>query len=187
MTGFDLAVIAVVALSTLAAFVHGFMRVAASLIAWVVGIVAAVRFSSSVGAMLPDFGESPVARYLLAFALILLAVLLVGGLVGYLLSRLLKVAGLGFLDRGLGAVVGFARGILIAVLLVLFAGLTALPKADWWQNALLSRPLTVAALSLRPWLPQAWADRLDYGKERRPAKTVVTTKGLLGTMRGLET
>ena len=187
MTAFDLAVIAVVAISTLAAFVHGFMRVAASLVAWVVGIVAALRFSNSVGAMLPDLGETGVARYMLAFALILLAALLVGGLVGYLLSRLLKAAGLRFLDRGLGAVVGFARGIVIAVLLVLFAGLTALPRADWWQNALLSPPLTVAALSLRPWLPRAWADRLDYGKERRPAKTVVMTEGSLGSMRGLET
>jgi membrane protein required for colicin V production len=187
MTGFDFAVIAVIAISTLAAFVHGFMRVAASLVAWVVGIVAAARFASAVGPMLPDFGESPATRYVLAFVLILLAVLLVGGLVGYLLARMLRTAGLGFLDRGLGAVVGFARGILIAVLLVLLAGLTALPKADWWQNALLSPPLTVAALSLRPWLPRVWADRLDYGKERRPAKAVVTTEGSLGNMRGLET
>ena len=65
--------------------------------------------------------------------------------------------------------------------------LTALPKADWWQNALLSPPLTVAALSLRPWLPRAWADRLDYGKERRPVKTVVIPEGAISTMRGLET
>jgi membrane protein required for colicin V production len=69
---------------------------------------------------------------------------------------------------------GFARGILIAVIVVLFAGLTTLPKKDWWQNALTSPALTAAALSLRPWLPKAWADRLDYGRgERRPAKPVV--------------
>ena len=174
MTAFDFVVIAVVGISTLAAFLHGFMRVVASLAAWIVGIVAAVHFAGPVGGMLPDFGESSVTRYVVAFVLILVATLVLGALVGYLLARLLRLAGLGVLDRSLGAIVGFARGVLIAVLLVLMAGLTRLPRADWWQNALLSAPLTVAALSARPWLPKAWADHLDYGgKERRPAKAVV--------------
>jgi hypothetical protein len=40
----------------------------------------------------------------------------------------------------------------------------------------LSAPFTVAALSLRPWLPRPWAERLDYGgKEHRPAKPVGKT------------
>ena len=100
--------------------------------------------------------------------------LIVGALAGFLLSRLVSAVGLRFLDRLLGAALGFARGILIAVVVVLFAGLTTLPKKDWWQNALTSPALTAAALSLRPWLPKAWADRLDYEPgERRPAKPVV--------------
>ena len=174
MTAFDLLAIGIVGLSTLLAFLRGFMRVVASLVAWVVGILAALHFSSPVGGLLPDFGETPALRYVVAFVFILVVVLIVGALVGYVLSRLLQLVGLGFLDRALGAIVGFARGIAIAVLLVLMAGLSALPRADWWQNAWLSAPLTTAALSLRPWLPKAWADRLDYGgKERRPAKTVV--------------
>jgi membrane protein required for colicin V production len=82
--------------------------------------------------------------------------------------------GLGFLDRTLGAIFGLARGLLIAVLFVLFAGLTTLPRTDWWQNSATSPALTAAALTLRPWLPRAWAERLDYGpRERRPAKSVV--------------
>jgi membrane protein required for colicin V production len=187
MTAFDLVVIGVVGISTLVAFLHGFMRVVASLVAWVVGILAAAHFSGVVGGMLPDFGGSPAVRYVVAFVLILIAALIVGALIGYVLSRLLALAGLGFLDRGLGAVVGFARGIVIAVLLVLLAGLSRVPRADWWQNAWLSAPLTIAALSVRPWLPKAWADRLDYsGKERRPAKAVVRAEGTTRTMRGLE-
>ena len=87
-----------------------------------------------------------------------------------------RAAGLGFLDRALGAIFGLARGVLIAVLLVLFAGLTTLPRSDWWQNAVSSPALVAGALNLRPWLPGAWADRLDYGHgERRPAKPVVKT------------
>jgi membrane protein required for colicin V production len=176
MTAFDFLVIGIVGLSTVFAFWRGFIRVTASLVAWVLGVLAAIHFSDVVGPLLPDFGESPAVRFVVAFAIILAAVLIVGALVGFLVSRLLRAAGLGFLDRLLGAIFGVARGILIAVLLVLFAGLTTLPRSDWWQNAQSSPALVAAALSLRPWLPRAWADRLDYGHgERRPAKPVVKT------------
>jgi len=174
MTAFDFLVIGIVGLSALTAYLRGFVRVAASLVAWVVGIVVALRYSDAFGSMLPNFGEAPATRYVVAFVLILLGVLVVGALIGLLLSRAVRAIGLGFLDRFLGAIFGLARGVVIAVLLVLLAGLTALPTKNWWQNALLSPPLTTAALSLRPWLPRVWAERLDYdGKERRPAKPVV--------------
>ena len=170
MTAFDFVVLAIVGLSTLFAFWHGFTRMIASLAAWVVGVLAAIHFSGVVGTLLPDFGESPVTRYVVAFAIILVGVLLFG----FLVSRLVQAAGLGFVDRLLGSVAAFARGILIAVLLLLLAGLTTLPRSDWWQNALSSPALVAGALSLRPWLPKAWADRLDYGhRERTPGKSVV--------------
>jgi len=174
MTAFDFFVIGIVGLSALTAYLRGFVRVAASLAAWVIGLIAALRFSDALGAMLPSFGEAPATRYVVAFVLILIGVLIVGALVGFALSRAVRAMGLGFLDRFLGAIFGVARGLVITVLLVLLAGLTALPTKNWWQNALLSPPLTTAALSLRPWLPKVWAEHLDYnGKERRPAKPVV--------------
>jgi membrane protein required for colicin V production len=143
-------------------------------VAWVIGVVAAIRFSHVVGTLLPDFGESPAVRYVVAFAIILIVVLILGAILGFLLSRLIQSVGLGFLDRALGAIVGVARGILLVLLLILIAGVTTLPKADWWQNAQSSPVLVAGALSLRPWLPKAWADRLDYSRRERPAaKSVV--------------
>jgi membrane protein required for colicin V production len=174
MTAFDFMVIGVVGLSTVLAFLRGFVRVFVSLAAWIIGVVGALRYSEIVGGMLPDFGETPATRYVAAFALILVGVLIVGALLGFLLSRLVRAVGLGFLDRTLGALFGIARGLIIAVILVLLAGVTTAPRMDWWQNALTSPPLTAAALTLRPWLPKAWADRIDYSpRERRPAKPVV--------------
>jgi membrane protein required for colicin V production len=124
--------------------------------------------------MLPALGDNPVTRYLAAFALIFLVVVIIGSLLGWVLSRAIRAIGLGFVDRLLGAVFGVARGVLIVVIAVLLAGLTTLPRQEWWQNALLAPPLVIAALSLRPWLPQALAQRLDYGpgevRPWRPAK-----------------
>ena len=67
MTIFDAAVIFVIALSTLFAFVRGVVRELIALIAWVVGIVAALAFTPVVGAWIPEFGH-PALRYLIAFA-----------------------------------------------------------------------------------------------------------------------
>jgi membrane protein required for colicin V production len=82
--------------------------------------------------------------------------------------------GLGFVDRALGGVLGLARGLLIVVIGVLIAGLTTLPQQDWWRRAMFAPALVDAALSLRPWLPQAWAEQLAFPRsERKPAKSVV--------------
>jgi len=177
MTVFDLIVIGIVGLSTIIAFLRGFVRVVMSLVALVAGVLAAIQFSPAVADMLPTLGDNPVTRYLAAFALIFIVVVLVGSLLGWVLSRAIRAIGLGFVDRLLGAVFGVARGVLIVVIAVLLAGLTTLPRQEWWQNALLAPPLVIAALSLRPWLPLALAKRLDYGpgdaKPGRPAKTGV--------------
>ena len=56
MTGFDFAVIGVIGVSALLAFVRGFVRVVVSLAAWVVALLAAIHFSGRLGAVLPEFG-----------------------------------------------------------------------------------------------------------------------------------
>src|ERR1700694_2528359 len=162
MRPFDLIVIGIVALSTVFAFWRGLIRVAMSLVALIAAVLAAVQFSPAVAAMLPALGD-PVTRYVAAFALIFIVVALVGALLGWVLSRAIRAIGLGFVDRLLGAVFGVARGVLIVVIAVLLAGLTTLPRQEWWQNALFAPPLVIAALSLRPWLPHAVAKRPDNG------------------------
>jgi len=60
-----------------------------------------------------------------------------------------------------------ARGLLAVVAFALIAGVTALPKRDWWQNAALGPTLSEVALSLKPYLPRAWAERLDFSAAGR--------------------
>ena len=176
MTIFDIVVVAIVFLSLVFGFWRGFVRVVIALAAWVVGVIAALRFSALVGPMLPEFGETPATRYVIAFAIILVTVLIVGAIVGWTLARAVRAIGLGFVDRTLGAVVGIARGVLIVIVGVLFAGLTSFPRQDWWQRSVLAPPLVLGALSLRPWLPKPMADRLDFSSAPHvPAKATART------------
>ncbi len=177
MTVFDAAVLGVIALSMLIAYVRGVTRELIALLAWVLGFFAAVAFTPLVGAMLPEFGDYPVLRYLVAFVAILIGALIVGALVAWPLSSVIRKAGLSFVDRFLGALFGIARGLALVMAFVLIAGLTTLPRQSWWQDAFLAPPLTMAAMSLVPWLPQAWTERLDYSREgRSPTRSAPADK-----------
>jgi len=162
MNGFDLAMVAVVAASALFAYVRGVIRELIALATWVVGVVAAIEFAGALAGMFPELDVAPVVKQAFAFAAILLAVMIIGAVVARLLSGVVRAIGLGFVDRMLGAAFGVARGLLVIVVFALIAGLTALPKRDWWQNSTLGQPLASAALSLKPYLPRAWAERLDF-------------------------
>ena len=162
MNGFDLALVAVVALSALFAFVRGIIREVIALATWIVGVVAAIAYAGSLAGIFASLDISPVAKQALAFVAILLAVMIVGAIVARTLAGVVRAIGLGFVDRMLGAAFGVARGLIVVVAFALIAGVTTLPKQDWWQNSALGRPLGEAALSLKPYLPQAWAERLDF-------------------------
>ena len=49
-------------------------------------------------------------RYLVAFALIIIGALLVGALIAWPLTKAVRAAGLGFVDRFLGSIFGIVRG-----------------------------------------------------------------------------
>jgi membrane protein required for colicin V production len=162
MNGFDLALVAVVALSALFAFVRGVIRELIALLTWIIGFVAAIEYAGALASMFPGLDAAPVAKQAFAFAAILVAVMVVGAVVSRLLAGVVRAIGLGFVDRTLGAAFGVARGLIAIVAFALVAGVTALPKRDWWQNSSLGQTLAEAALSLKPHLPRAWAERLDF-------------------------
>jgi membrane protein required for colicin V production len=165
MTPFDWMVGAVVVASTLFAYVRGVIRELIALVAWVIGFVAAVVFAPRLGALLPAFGAPVAVPYIVAFVLIIIGALLAGALVAWPLAKAIHAVGLGFVDRFLGAAFGACRGLLVVVSAVLLAGLTTLPRQDWWQNAALVPPLVAAALHLAQWLPPEWLSKLDYSRD----------------------
>jgi len=172
MTALDLIVLAVIALSIMFAYFRGVVREVVALAAWIAGLVAAFGYMDQVATIFSGLDVTPAVRHVLAFTLILVAFLIAGAIVAWLLRSAVHAVGLGFVDRFLGALFGVARGALIAVLFALIAGVTTLPRHDWWQNSLVGPVLADSALSLRPYLPREWAERLDFsatGKAGLPA------------------
>jgi membrane protein required for colicin V production len=174
LTGFDWLVVAILVASTLLAYLRGIVKELVGLVAWVVGLVGAFVFAGPLGNLLPEIGDAPYLRYLIAFFAILIAALVIGAVAAWLLRGGVRAVGLGFVDRFLGAVFGVARGALIVLAMVLIAGSTGLATQDWWQNSRFAPWLARGALALEGRLPPVWRDKLDATLGRKPAEPVRT-------------
>ena len=163
MTWFDYAVLAIVGISVLLSIIHGFVRELLALASWIVAFLAAQNYAADVAPLLPAALTSGSLRLLAAFLATFLTVLLAMTLAANLLSRLFRRAGLGAVDRALGAVFGLVRGFAIVMVVVLLAGLTALPRQPVWRDAMLSAPLEALANSIKVWLPYDLSQHINYG------------------------
>ena len=162
MTEFDYAVLFVVAVSVAIGAWRGLIREAFSLAGWILAFVVANSFGGELADVLQSAIHNETARVIAAFVLLFVVVLLAVGLAGMLLSRLVRIAGLGLADRTFGAIFGLARAIVIVLALVMVAGFTTIPKQPWWRAALLSPPLETAVIAAKPWMPRDIAERVRY-------------------------
>jgi membrane protein required for colicin V production len=165
MTPFDWILLGVIALSTLFAFFRGVIRELIAIVAWIAGIVGAIVFTPVVAEWLPQMSSHPTLRYIVAFALIIIVALVLGALIAWPLTRAVRAAGLGFVDRFLGALFGLARGLIAVLAFALVAGLTTIPRSDWWHNSALAPVLVTGVMLLSPHLPPAWTAHLDYSRD----------------------
>ena len=110
---------------------RGFVREVLSLVIWSLAVILALTFSDDVAAALPkEFGES--FRYPEAVAIVFIGTLIVGGIVQWLIRRLVETTGLSGTDRLLGLLFGGLRGAVVCILAMValrpFVG-----EQPWWQ------------------------------------------------------
>ena len=119
MNWLDIVLALILILSVAAGIRRGFARVGVGLAATVIGLIFGIWFYGSAGAFLLPYVSYRGLANLIGFLAIFFGILLIGSLVGWVLAKLLKWAGLGWLDRVLGGAFGLLRGVLIGIGLVL--------------------------------------------------------------------
>jgi membrane protein required for colicin V production len=118
MAVIDIVVLVLLLLFVLLGAVKGIVRDIAMLIGVVAGVYLAWRYGIQVKLWLEPHLHQARLSLFLGHALVFLAVVVAAGLLGLLLSKLLNVTPLGWLDRFLGACVGLVKGAALVWVLV---------------------------------------------------------------------
>jgi membrane protein required for colicin V production len=105
--------------SVIEGFKKGLARTGLGFLAVIVGLVCGLWFYGAVGNAFAGFIHSRSLANLVGFLAIFIGAILLGGLVGALIAKLMKVAHLSWLDRVLGGAFGVLRGALVGAVILL--------------------------------------------------------------------
>ena len=119
MNWLDILLCVILCLSMIASARRGFSREVIGLAAAFFSVVFGMWFYGTAGSLVQPYVSSQETANLIGFILVVAGVLICGALLGWLVSRLIRTVGLSFFDRALGAIFGLARGLFIAVALLM--------------------------------------------------------------------
>jgi membrane protein required for colicin V production len=135
LTILDLIVIAVVFISAVLAMVRGFVREVLSVASWIAAVAAAYFFYKPVVPLIRPYIESNTAATVAAAAAIFFVALIVASYITTKISDFVIDSRIGAIDRGLGFVFGAARGVLLAVIALLFFSWLVQTPPSWVAEA----------------------------------------------------
>ncbi|MCW8926004.1 MAG: CvpA family protein [Xanthomonadales bacterium] len=170
----DYVVFGIIIISILVGALRGFIKEAFSLVVWAAAFLVAFLYSGVLAQQLESHIELPSARTSLAFIGLFLLVLLVGGLVTFLVGKLVEKTGLSGTDRLLGGVFGGVRGLAIVLAIILVAGLTPVTQDPWWKQSKTIQSLLPLAEWTAQFLPDYIQEHLELtGDEESAVKVEV--------------
>ncbi len=167
LTWLDWIFIVVLTVTTLTGFLRGLIREALGLAAWIIALLAARLLAEPVADLLAGVIDNADGRLVLAFVLVIFAVILLCGIVIRLVHAAVEWVGMGLFNRVMGAAFGGAKGAAILVLATILISLTPLAQLEAWQGAQL-RPTFE---ELRNWALnqlETWEGELPGASESLP-------------------
>jgi len=162
VTIFDYLVLFVLITSVVISTLRGLVKEILSLLGWIVAFVVANAYGAELAPLLPEVIPGATARLIVAFIALFLGVRILMGLLSLAIGAVVEATGLSLADRGLGGLFGLARGIVIVLAGVILCGMTAIPQQAFWRDALLSPIAESGARTVKPFLPAALAQHVNY-------------------------
>jgi membrane protein required for colicin V production len=162
VTLFDYLVLFVLIASIVISTMRGLVKEILSLIGWIAAFVVANAFGAKLAPMLPSLIPGDGLRLIVAFIVLFLGVRVLMGLLALAITALIAAAGLSLADRGLGGLFGLGRGIVIVLAGVILCGMTSIPQQAFWKDALLSPLAETGARTVKPFLPAAFAQHVQF-------------------------
>jgi len=130
----DWAIIAILGMSIALSLWRGFVREAVSLAGWIAAFIIANLFVGEMATALSPWIVNVTGRYVAAAAILFVGTLMMVGVLGKMAAQVVRVTGLTVLDRLLGTVFGFTRGLIIVLVLVYLLRHLAPPQNLVWLD-----------------------------------------------------
>ena len=150
----DILIALAIVASIVVGFVRGFVKEAISIAALLFAIWAALYFGPSVGEVSQSWLKSDELRMWFGRVLVFAVILSIGGLLGWGISKLVRLSVLSGMDRMLGCLFGAVRGIILIALFVIGGQFAGFDNDDWWEDSKLLPHVQVIADWIKVMAPQ---------------------------------
>jgi len=141
----DILIAVAIAISVVVGIFRGFVKEAISIAALLFAIWAALYFGPAIGDVSESWLSSEELQMWFGRVLVFSVVLAVGGLLGWGISKLVRLSVLSGMDRFLGSLFGALRGILLAAVFIIGGQFAGFDNDEWWLKSRLIPHLEVVA------------------------------------------
>ena len=131
----DIIIAVAIIVSIIIGLVRGFVKEAISIVSLLFAIWAALYFGPAVGSVAESWLSSRELQIWFGRILVFAIILSLGGLLGWGLSKLVRLSVLSGLDRFAGTLFGALRGIIIVALFVLAGSYAGFANDAWWMDS----------------------------------------------------
>ena len=144
--------------------IRGFSCEVISLLCWVMGCWTSLHFSMEISPILESFIFLPSKRLAVTFIGLLVITILAGSLLQHWLTTRFKQTynHTVVMERLGGLFCGLMQGIVLTTMVVLLAGLSALPTSTWWHDSSLLPSFQILAIWLRDHVAPHMANYITY-------------------------
>jgi len=150
----DILIAVALVLSIVVGFVRGFVKEAISIAALLLAIWAALYFGPAVGDISQSWLKSDELQMWFGRILVFAVILSIGGLLGWGISKLVRMSVLSGMDRLLGCLFGAVRGIILIAIFIIGGQFAGFDNDDWWEESKLLPHLQVVADWIKVMAPQ---------------------------------
>jgi membrane protein required for colicin V production len=149
MVAIDYIILAIVLVSAVTGLIQGFLREVCSLVSWVLAVWLAWKIGPSLE---PHLGgvlrQAPYGLWA-GRGIVFITVLVVGGIIGAIVSHYVRLSIFSGLDRFLGLLLGLIRGAVIVGVMMILAQQARLDGEAWWKKSKLLPTVQPVANLLR--------------------------------------
>ncbi|WP_457577727.1 CvpA family protein [Desulfomarina sp.] len=142
LTAYDLVVLGLFALLIGRGIWLGLLKQVTTLLALYFGYFAAGQYNELIFPILKDISDNPKVIFLTSYVILFIATYIIVMLIGKLLAYVIQLTIAGWFDRLLGGLVGFAKGVILVVLLHMILGTLLAP-----ENPMLRKCVTCDVLN----------------------------------------